>query len=73
VGHYKDGRNGGELSEHIREAFNDAIEAFVVWDFLDKGKTPEPTVWLGDLEILLSRICGLTWNCTDFLPIEKLA
>ena len=72
MGHYAGGRNGGELSEHIREAFHDAIEAFVVWDFLDRGKTPEPTVWLGDQEISPSKICGLTWNCTDYLPVDKL-
>src|ERR1700686_2790287 len=72
MGHYKDDRNGGELSEHIREAFHDAIEAFVVWESLDRGKTPEPTVWLDDLEISLSRICGLTWNCTNSLPMEKM-
>ena len=72
MGHYEDGRNGGEVSKNIREAFHDAIEAFVVWDCLDKGKTPEPTVWLADLEVSLSRICGLTWNCTNVLPMDKL-
>jgi|HubBroStandDraft_4_1064222.scaffolds.fasta_scaffold371628_1 hypothetical protein len=73
MGHYSGGRNGGELSEHIREAFDDAIEAYVAWDVIDQGRAPEPTVWLRDREISLSLICGLTWNCTDLLSINRMA
>jgi hypothetical protein len=72
MGHYEGGHNGGKLPEKFRQAFQDAVEAFVVWQF---DQTPEPTVWFDDEhgEIPLSRICGLVWNCTDRLPLEVMA
>jgi hypothetical protein len=72
MGRYEGGRNGGKLPERFRNAFQDAVEAFVIWQFV---QTPEPTVWFDDEhgEITLSRVCGLMWNCTDYLPLKVMA
>jgi hypothetical protein len=58
----------GHAPGHIREAFCDAVEAFVDWD----GNGPEPTVAFEvncePKQITLSEACRLVWNCTDILP-----
>jgi hypothetical protein len=72
MGHYEGGHNGGKLAEKFRRAFEDAVEAFVAWQYFQH---PEPKVWLDfddeeHGEITVSRACGLVWNCTDLLPRE---
>jgi hypothetical protein len=66
--YYHGRRKGGHAPGHIRDAFGDAMFAFMDWD----RKTPEPTV---DVEIhheprkmTISQVCGLVWNCSDILP-----
>jgi len=58
----------GHFPGHLREAFCNAIEAFMTWD----DGEPEPTV---DVEfnweprpMPVSKVCGLLWNCSDILP-----
>jgi hypothetical protein len=72
MGHYENGRNGGKLPLRFREVFHDAVETFVLWDHLAAPECPEPTVGLDDdhEELTLSRVCGLVWNCTNFMPLE---
>jgi hypothetical protein len=64
---YSGRRKSGHGPGHIREAFCDAGDAFVVW--VDSGRSgPEPTVTVGSHEpheMTLSRACGLLWNCSD--------
>src|SRR5205814_9617176 len=68
VFHYHGHRKGGHAPGHIREAFCDAVEAFMEWD----RSGPEPTV---DVEVryeprkmAISKVCGLLWNCSDIMP-----
>jgi hypothetical protein len=70
---YDGGRKGGTLPRHVRGAFRDAVEAFVLWHFFGPPQAPKPTVCLDDDEVTISRVCGLVWNCTNFMPIELLA
>ncbi len=55
---------GGHAPGDIRDAFEEAIEAFQQWD----GGEPEPLVDVRDQDVPISRICGLLWNCTDIMP-----
>lgn len=74
MGNYENGRNGGSLPLYIREVFHSAVEGFVYWHFYTAPESPELTVCLDDEhgEITLSQVCGLVWNCTNYLPTELM-
>jgi death-on-curing protein len=55
---------GGHAPGDLRDAFEDALEAFQIWE---QGR-PEPTVDLREQRLPISRVCGLLWNCSDILP-----
>lgn len=55
---------GGHAPGDVREAFVDATEAYARW----KDGAPEPTVTLREQQLSISAVCGLLWNCSDFLP-----
>src|SRR5262249_28564108 len=61
---------GGHCPGHVREAFCSALYAFEGWP----DGTPEPTVYFEvnyePRQILISKVCGLVWNCSDILPRE---
>jgi hypothetical protein len=67
---YYHGRRGGHAPGHIRDAFCEAVHAFMGWD----GTGPEPTVALEvnyePQPVTVSTMCGLVWNCSDVLPGE---
>jgi hypothetical protein len=58
----------GHAPGHVRDAACAAFQAWLDWD----GAAPEPTVEyeIGYVphQILISRACGLVWNCTDIVP-----
>jgi hypothetical protein len=58
----------GHAPGHVREAARDAFASWTDWD----GTSPEPTVEYGvgyvPRSILISKMCGLVWNCTDIVP-----
>ena len=58
----------GHAPGHVREAAGDAFASWTDWD----GTSPEPTVEYGvgyvPRSILISKMCGLVWNCTDIVP-----
>ena len=58
----------GHAPGHIRDTACDAFQAWIDWD----GEAPEPTVeheiHYVPHEILISKACGLVWNCTDIVP-----
>lgn len=60
--------HSGHAPGHVRDAFLEALEAFLCWN----GRGPEPTVTFEvDYEprkITISQACGLVWHCTDTLP-----
>jgi hypothetical protein len=64
--------NGGHYPGHLREAFIGAIETYCDWE---PGK-PEPTVNVEfgyvPRQMTLTQVCGLMWNCTDFLPEHEV-
>ncbi len=57
----------GHAPGHVRDAFNEAVEAFYPWD-----GSPQPTVdFEVDYEpkpITLSQACNLVWQCTGVMP-----
>ena len=55
---------GGHAPGDVRDAFLEAITAFMEW----KNGEPEPTVELREQQVPLSKLCGLLWNCRDILP-----
>ena len=74
---------GGHFPGHLRELFEEALEAYTQWN---EGE-PEPTVLLEpkyefegnpgaaernalkkDRLLTISEVFGLLWNCTDILP-----
>ena len=61
-------RHGGHCRDHVRETFSAALDAYETWE---DGK-PEPTVEFEvnyvPREVLISKACGLVWNCSDILP-----
>ena len=58
----------GHAPGHVREAFINAIDAFMAWE----DGAPEPTVEYEvnyiPRQVTLSQACGLLWNCNDVLP-----
>jgi hypothetical protein len=58
----------GHAPGHVRDAFCNAVEAFVAW----KPGEPEPSVEYEvnhePRQVPVSHMCGLLWNCTDILP-----
>ncbi|WP_456077608.1 BRA0787 family protein [Hyphomicrobium album] len=59
-------RYSGRAPGHVRNAFQDAIDAFFEWN---SGEA-EPRVEFADREIKISAVCSLVWNCTDILPMH---
>jgi hypothetical protein len=62
--YYHGRRKGGHAPGHIRDAFRDAMWAFIEWDRSD----PEPTVEVEVHYQPRKQVCGLLWNCSDILP-----
>jgi len=66
-------KRGGHYPGHVRDLFNDAIEAYRDW----KNGDPEPTVTAEihykPHEIPISQVCGLLWHCTDQLPGDAVS
>ena len=60
----RNGHSGG----YVRETALNAFQEWMDWD----GMSPEPTVEYEinyvPHRILISRACGLVWNCTDIVP-----
>ncbi len=58
----------GHAPGHVRQAFCDAIDAFLEWD----GQKPEPSVFFETnyvpQKITISQACSLVWNCNDVMP-----
>jgi len=48
----------------IQSAFNEAVDAYLSWN---DGK-PEPVIEVNDRKLTIPEVCGLVWNCRDFLP-----
>jgi hypothetical protein len=59
---------GGHAPGHVRNTFLQAVEAWQGWS----ARSPEPTVEFEvgyvPQPILISKACGLVWNCPDVLP-----
>ena len=62
---YKPAR-GGHAPSDLREAFEQAVEAYCEWAEGD----PEPIVDLRGKDVPISRICGLLWSCIDAAPSD---
>lgn len=58
----------GHAPGHVREAFLNAIDAFVSWAEGEPEPTIEFEVNYEPHQIPISRACGLLWNCTDIVP-----
>ena len=59
---------GGHTQGHLRDAFATAVEEYMTHPY--STDDPDPIVKVGDheVEMPLSRLCGLLWNCTDCMP-----
>jgi hypothetical protein len=64
TGSFYSARRGGHVPGDVRDAFCEALEAFVSWNDGEE----EPTVELRERQVPISRIFGLLWNCSDILP-----
>jgi hypothetical protein len=60
---YKPAR-GGHAPGDVRQAFADALDAYWEWE---EGE-PEPMIMLRDQPVSISAVCGLLWNCVDWMP-----
>jgi hypothetical protein len=63
LGSYHAGR-GGHAPGHIRDAFDDAIEAYQSWE----DGEPEPCVEISDTTIPITRVFHWLHNCNDIMP-----
>ena len=55
---------GGHAPGDVRDAFLEAIVAFMEWA---EGE-PEPTVELCNRPVPICNVCGVLWNCSDTIP-----
>ncbi|WP_146604441.1 hypothetical protein [Rhodoplanes roseus] len=60
---------GGRAPNDLHAGFDDAVQAVLAWD----NGQPEPAVEIRGSDISVREICGLLWNCTDFLPAAVCA
>lgn len=54
---------GGHAPGDLRDAFEEAIDAYEVWNVGE----PEPSVELREQDVPISKVFGLLWNCSDIL------
>ena len=65
VNSYFNPSRGGRAPGDVRSAFLEALESYVhCWE----ESEPEPVIEVRGQEHSISEVCGLLWNCTDFLP-----
>ncbi len=55
---------GGHAPGDVRDAFLEAVDAFLEWDEVGD----EPTIDVRGKDLTISAVCGLVWNCSDCLP-----
>jgi hypothetical protein len=55
---------GGHAPNDVRDAFKEAVEAFLNW----KSGEPEPKVEVRGKLLPISKVAGLLWNCRDIMP-----
>jgi hypothetical protein len=58
----------GHAPGHVRETFLSAVDAFLNWRPGEAEPTVEYEIHYVPHQILISRACGLVWNCTDIIP-----
>jgi hypothetical protein len=66
--YYHGRRKGGHAPGHIRDAFCNAMWAFIDWDRNDPEPTIEVEIRYRPRKMTVSQVCGLLWNCSDILP-----
>lgn len=59
-----DRMRGGHAPHALRREFLDAIDIYSGLSETD----PLPVAQIQGREFSLSQLCGLLWNCTDYLP-----
>jgi hypothetical protein len=65
--YYYGRRKGGHAPGHIRDAFRDAMFAFMDWDRVEPEPTVEVEIHYQPRTMTISQVCGLLWNCSDIL------